>query len=452
MKPITIYSILASLPILYPLYQLLKKRDLNLWDFLLLFSSFFFAILPAFYGHLMNFKEEVVSEVFVVLFLFFMAVLGIDVYYRQQHGTEYRILNICYFLRRFKAVRIGLWGKSFIALGLFVAIVYYLPRMSIAVRMSAGQRMSYTESSIAMALGPIVSVIGAILTLASLIDLKRLRKDKFLLALDVVYLGLMFFMPRRTLILAILQILIVYYSIHRETINKRFLSSIAVIFIVLYLLYFPFYNVIRWNTVSFNPRHPIQSLTAIVDYGIRHYGYEKNEATQSTDERTLGLYVALYNLFDNRKDWQYGELTLASIDVSIPRLLNPNKGRGTEEKLEKMTGTYMDQADSIMLAACGDFGIMGSLYAALLYILVMWLYEKYSYLFFKLFKSYLVPLFIAFELLSMTWNIEGKLDNYFSFFFGSALTVVLLLLLEKYKAISIIKLSPAKRSIMNKNK
>lgn len=426
------------LPIIYPLLLLYKKRDLNIWDFLLLFSCLFFSVIPAVYGHLLSFDTKDVKTVFFVVLVYNFTLLFVDLFFRKNHGQEFRVLNICLFLKHIKHFKISVLGKILIAIGIVVSTVYYLPRMSIAVRMEeSGIRTSYAESSILMALTSVIFIIGVVLTLASLTNIKELKRDKFLIALDVFYLGLMIFMPRRLFVFALLEIAIVFYSLHRISISKKIVSYIIVIFFGLYLIYFPFYNVVRWNNVSFNPSHPIESLSAIIKYGIRNYSQQQTTASQSTDERSLGLYEALYNLFHNCTEWGNGKLTVAAIDGAIPRIINPNKGNGTERTLERMAGVYNDQADSILLEACGDFKFLGSLYAVILFAILFWLYEKYSYLYYKLFGSYLIPTFILFELLSITWNIEGNLGGRIAFFFSSIFSIIVLLILEHYKVISI---------------
>ena len=438
MSPITIFSILTSLPIIYPLYLMFMKKDLNLWDILILFSCLFFSILPAIYGHLLELETDVLVNVSFVIFFFHFTLLLVDMVFRKHHGKEFRILNISFFLRHIQRVNISFIGKLLIALGLAFAYIFYLPRMSIAVRMEeSGMKTNYAVSSFAMAMTSVISIIGVVLTLATLTNLKHIKNDKILIALDIVYFVLMLFMPRRMFVFPFLEFAIVFYSIHKKKITKKLVSSVLLIFVVIYFVYFPFYNVIRWNKVNFSPSHPIESLVAIVKYGMNNFSVQQTEAIQSTDERTLGLYEALYNLFNNCTEWGNGKLTIAAIDGAIPRILNPNKGKGTEYILEQMTGTYTDQADSIPLEACGDFGSFGAFYAVFLFLVLFWLYEKYSYLYYKLFKSYLVPTFIMFEILSITWNIEGNFGGRISFFFSSIFSIIVLLLLEHHKIITI---------------
>lgn len=438
MNTINLFSLLSLLPIFYPLAHLYKKDDLNLWDFLLLFSVFFFTVLPFIYGSLISFESEIVFKVSVVLFIFQYLLFIIDYNFRKSHGNEFRLLNVCYYLRHIKQMRINFLGKLLIAVGLVASVVFYLPRMSLAVRLEeSGMNFNYTESSIAMAMTSVVSIIGVILTMVTLTNLKHLKNDKFLIILDIIYMGLMFFMPRRMLVFAILEFIIVFYAIHREKINKRLFLYGTILTLGFIFLYFPFYNVLRLNKVNFNSRHPIESLAAVVNYGMKNYSLLQSKASQSTDERTLGLYQALYNLFHNCTEWGNGSLTVAAIDGAIPRVINHGKGKGTEPILEKMSGAYNDQADSILLEACGDFGSLGSVYAILLFYFLFWLYEKYSYFYYKVFRSYLVPTFLMFELLSITWNIEGNFGGRISFIFSSIFSIILLLIIERYQIIVI---------------
>ena len=438
MSLITILSLITSLPIIYPLYLMFMKKDLNLWDILILFSCLFFSVLPAIYGHLLVLETNVLVNVTFVLFFFHFTLFLVDKIFRRNHGKEFRILNISFFLRHIQRVNISIIGKLLIALGLALAYIFYLPRMSIVVRMEeSGMKTNYAVSSFAMAMTSVISIMGVILILATLTNLKHIKNDKMLIALDIAYIAFMLFMPRRMLLFPFLEFAIVFYSIHKKKITKKLVSSMLLLFVIIYFVYFPFYNVIRWNKVNFNPSHPIESLVDIVKYGMNNYSVQQSEAIQSTDERTLGLFETIYNLFNNCTEWGNGKLTIAAIDGAIPKILNPNKGRGTEYILEQMTGTYRDQADSIPLEACGDFGPFGAIYAVFLFFTLFWLYEKYSYLYYKLFKSYLVPTFLMFEIMSIAWNIEGNFGGRISVFFSSIFSIMVLLFLEHHKIITI---------------
>lgn len=238
---------------------------------------------------------------------------------------------------------------------------------------------------------------------------------------------------------ALLQLVLSLYSVHRTFFTLKKISILGCIAAFLWLVYFPFYNVIRWNPILFDSNHPVESLCSIVDYGISNYSLNAEDQLESSQERSLGLYNAVYLLAKRNITPQNGGLTLSDIDLSIPKLLNPDKGNGSEVTLEKMTGADVDIADSFMLLSYGEFGILGGIYCCFLYSFFIFLYSKYAQFYSKYLKSNLISIFILFTMIDNLWNVEGKVSSYFSWFFGSIFTIFIILLLEERKIIAIYK-------------
>lgn len=437
MSYLNLTCLITAIPALYPLFRMVKKKELNMFDLLILFSTLHFSVSPIKEGEYANFTDFGVTNVFVFYFLFIYLLLVSDVIYHRNNDKTNCIINITKYLQNFYEIRFGLIGKLLIGLCLLVMLVYYLPRATIVAASKDLGVVSYEESSLTMAFGYMMKVAGFLLFLDFSYSIKNKKYSRINICYLLAYTAILLFFPRREFLSGLLQLLIAIYSVHRRFFSMKRILMFGALAAFLWGVYFPFYNVIRWNPVNFDSNHPVESLVSIVEYGIENYAANSADQLESSEQRSLGLYQAVYMLASRNITPQYGKVTLASIDVAIPKVLNPNKGSGSEGLLEQMTGAYVDIADSFMLLSYGEFGLLGGIYCCVLYLFFILLYSKYAKFYISVLSSRLVPIFVMFTLLDSLWNVEGKVESYISWFFGSAFTVILILIVEKKKAITV---------------
>ena len=102
-----------------------------------------------------------------------------------------------------------------------------------------------------------------------------------------------------------------------------------------------------------------------------------------------------------------------------------------------------DQADSLLLLAYGDFGlIVGAFYASFLFVLIISMYvllDRFSLIFFNL-RSTIGILLIVY-LISFAWNVEAALDGSFASLVHLTIISVILMLLHKFDIIGYKKVS-----------
>ena len=75
---LTTLSIIALLPFIYPLRLLIKKRDLNLFDLVILFHTLNFVITPLKYGGKLHLDDGIVFQEFIYYFSFIIAILALS--------------------------------------------------------------------------------------------------------------------------------------------------------------------------------------------------------------------------------------------------------------------------------------------------------------------------------------------------------------------------------------
>lgn len=172
-----------------------------------------------------------------------------------------------------------------------------------------------------------------------ILSYKYKKLDKTNIVLALAYFIMLIFFPRRVFLLGILFLFLVLYSTYREAITKKLLGILAGFGIAFYLIYFPFYNVMRSSNFMFDVNNPIESLYEIVSNAVDNWNYRDTDesAAGATSNRSLGLYTALYDLIKNNPNPKVGELTYQAVDVALPKVINPNKGNGPEPTLEAMT-------------------------------------------------------------------------------------------------------------------
>jgi hypothetical protein len=428
-------SLFLILPLLYEIRKGYRKMELNMFDFLLMFNCLHFGITPFLNAGNSPYSELISLKVFLILFIYELVIFALSIWWNKHNANKDCIINITRFIRKTKYIYISRTGYIVLLLFFILILVVYMPYATVITRMdSAGQAIndSYALKTILAILSSALSVVFIIISLRIVLQVRNRNLKKIDIIMIAITIIICAFFPRRYFLGNIIFFAIIFYSICRDKLNLRFIIILSLIAIFVFQVYFPFYNIVRHNPIRLDQNAPIQSLCEIVQYGIEHQSdYEQQK--ESTKERALNLYDAIYKLQKSENSIQYGQLIMAEIDIAIPSFLNSNKGSGSEGKLEAITGQYHDIADSVLLEACGDFDIVGSVIAPLLFLLTFQLYNLYYKFLNNITKQKIISFFILFALYSICWNVEGKFGSFLSWFFSSLAWIVILLISSHYK-------------------
>lgn len=442
MNVLVITSVLGLLPSLYPIYRINRKLELNLFDFIILFHTLNFALVPLWKGNIMHWSDIGIIETFLYYISFVVLLLCLDFFWHYLYEDRESLINITAYLKKYNRFKISRTGSIILFMVLVISLVFYMPKATYILHLEdAGVVMEHDEKVYTALLGSIFNIAGLILILYFSYNIKRLSLKDYRLWMFVAYVIMNLFFPRRVFLLLLLQVTICLYAVHRNIFNFKVISFGCGLAIFLYLLYFPFYNIMRYGsgTVFFNPSAPIESLVKLSSYAIDNWDTMNKEATTASDNRSLNLFDAIYDLIYYNPKPYYGELTWKAIDISIPKVLNPNKGEGSASILEKATKHNTDQADSYLLIAYGDYHYFGGFYALIIYFVLFSIYASYCRLLKKFFDVDILSLYFALMLFSFTWNVETSLDGCLSWFFSSVPSLAVLILLEKINMIRIRK-------------
>ena len=100
-----------------------------------------------------------------------------------------------------------------------------------------------------------------------------------------------------------------------------------------------------------------------------------------------------------------------------------------------------DQADSILLLAYGDFGlIVGSFYSFLLFIFVVFIHIFFERINLKINHNSTIGVLLVVYLISLSWNVEGKLDGVFASFIHLGIMSILLIASSKLNIVRYLEL------------
>lgn len=408
---------------------------------IILFHTLNFVISPINHGNLKVWDANVVFQEFIYYISFILLILVIDYYWRKNKENTNNIINITRFLQQYKCIKFSKIGYTILIFCLLFSLIYYLPRATyiLHIEEEMGGEIDYQAKSPVIFWGNVWNIIGLLLSMNFIIS-HKLRKYNILdSCLFISYLILLIFFPRRVFLFGILFLILTLYSINRKAINKKLIMLICGGGLLFYLIYFPFYNVMRNSSFIFDSENPIESLNEIVSNAIDNWSYRDQDMKSegASGMRSLNLYSALYNLIRWNPDPKYGELTFEAVDVAIPKVINPNKGDGPEHILEAMTRQYSDQADSFLLHSYGEFHYWGFIYASCLFYIIFVIYNAYGRLWRKITRTHIINLYISHIMVSCVWNVEAGVNGNFSWFFSSFAMLLFLVILEKSKIIVI---------------
>lgn len=438
-------TLIASLFAIYPLYKFAKKDEINIFDLVILFHTIFFCLAPVVsdasaYQFLkgFSFEENIILKIFVYYVIVLFCLLMIDVFWTKHYKYTKSILNITYYVKTLPQIEISWIFIIFLFINLIISWFWYLPQTSILEAFSNYyDSQGYTKT-------PLYLLYGIIFTLCFSFTLILILKEKYSFKVSVLLLFILIgfalvllFMPRRIMLYYLILALVIIYSVRRDFFTIKKNSIIVLILLVVLKVYFPFYNVMRRSDVKIDKDNFVSSLIHIVKDSTNSFNSKKEQATETTKGRSLNLYYALYRIIKFDKSPNNGGLLIAAIDHAIPKFINPNKGMGTEKLLQKKMYLKTDQADSILILAYGDFGlIVGAFYSFILFLLIISIYVLFYRLNLSIFNfGSTFDILLIVYLISFAWNVEQKLDASFASFVHLSIMSLLLMLLNRFNII-----------------
>lgn len=445
-------SAIASLFAIYPLLKFVRKDEINIFDLIILFHTIFYCFVPIVSNYSaflwlkdFYFEDNIIFRIFIYYILTIFLILRIDLFWSTHYKYRKNILNITYYIKSFPQIEVSWVFIGILVINLLISWLWYLPQASyMETFYEFSKTQGYTLKS------PMYLLYEAIFTLcfsfSLLLYLKEnlSHKKKYILLFTLLgFALLLLFFPRRIMLFYLILSLMIVYSVKRNFFTKKKIIWIVIILFVILKIYFPFYNVMRRTNINIESNNFTTSLIHIIEDTNSRFDSNKAHAAETSEGRALNLYYALYRIIKYDKSPSNGRLLIAAIDHATPKYINPNKGAGSSILLEKKMQIRTDQADSLLLLAYGDFGlIVGAFYASFLFVLIISMYvllDRFSLIFFNL-RSTIGILLIVY-LISFAWNVEAALDGSFASLVHLTIISIILMLLHKFNIIEYKKVS-----------
>lgn len=438
-------SAIASLFAIYPLLKFARKDEINIFDLIILFHTVFFCFVP-FVSHSSAyqwsdgffFEDDIIFRVFIYYIIVFFLVLKIDIFWTKYYKYKSSILNITYYIKTLPQIKITWMFLCVLVANLLISLLWYLPQVSSLEALSElNNSQGNLKSPLYLLYGSIFICCFSFSLVVYLKEKSSSKRTNILLYIILGFALLLLFMPRRTMLFYLIISLIIIYSVKRDFFTKKKIACVILILFLILKIYFPFYNVMRRSNVQIDNNNYITSLIHVVKNAKNDFSSQKNNAAKSSERRALNLYYALYRIVKYDNSPSNGSLLIAAIDHAIPKYLNPNKGNGTEEILQRKMHCKTDQADSILLLGYGDFGLfVGAFYSFILFVLIICIHvllDRFS-VFLSNNRSTFGILLVVY-LISFSWNVEHRLDGFFASFVHLTILLIVLMLLSKFNII-----------------
>lgn len=429
-------SLLGILPILK---LVIRKKDFNVWELVMFFSSFFFCIVPAISGEdsYKWLEGFVFNEGNIVIYLFIVAsyILGlrlINFIWRTKNARKNDIINITYYLRNYSDITCSKYVYILFSIVLFVGFTFYIPINSVFIKtedFSLDNTISY-ETRIYVSIFEYIFTLCYVLLFFLFFRIKSSKHKKIIGFFILLFLVETFFLPRRILLFYIITGFIILYSIKREILNLKFYLKSLLIVLFIWLIYFPFYNVMRSTSFRFDVNKPIESVTNVVEDTVNRWGDDSKRAKKDSEGRSLNLFYALYKLIENDQYPTYGKVYLSCIDVAVPKVINPSKGVGPEVGLERRMKLYTDQADSYLLYSYADFHIFGGLLCSIYICITILIYKFIFVISNYLIRNNLIDILLISEFISLSWNVESSISGIYIYLFRMFIPIIIIFLFK----------------------
>lgn len=419
-------TIFGALFLIYPISKIIKHQDINAYDVGMMAIFVYFIIIPVYYytcdidyaKNLINFRNGWVVLIYIDLFLAILFVLNKKL--STSIGYNESLLNISSFLRKIYDETV-FFSKPFIVLCLLCVTFLFVVNFTMSNVQgknlsNANMEEKYTEvqtntDRINGKLSGLCSLFLIPSIVYGIIILKKEKNNKMirLIGFYLVFISLFVFIlgSRRPMISAVTFLLLFLYSISFVKIKLLTYAKVFLLFALIIVFFFPFYQVYR-----------LQKESALLDYDkvdvlyilnnmsdILKYSDALTEASDDNKIRSMGLFFALKESINNEKyeGWVIYKC-LTNIMPGAPSL---------EDNVEfnlanKYAHRGADIADSVLMYGIADFGIFGLLLCIVYYKIFCAFYVFYERHFREQNIHYIFSIIFTYKIYDLYISVENS--------------------------------------------
>lgn len=431
-------------PYIYIIQKIRCKKDINAFDLLVVFHCLYFAFIPLISDKKdFSYGQDVYSlqttTISMLLFnLFTIIITYIDTWWTKNKSNRNSILNISKYLRDLYSSFSYDRKIIYLFYGLLVVLSIWNQVSGEFMYQMADVAVKYNDPKM-MLFGELIGSLR--IPMSALLSLTLLKKGKVMKFSIFDWAALVFFIfyilaiSRTWQVEIFLTFLLCLYSVKRNKFNKSLYIKIIAAVLFLYFVIFPFKSFYR--IASGNARAEGKFSYALLDFDAISNAMDNDyEIVDNKSDRQLYLYCT-YAKCISVAPIQWGSLTLKSISYCLPSAIFPWKSpTGSEEAIEKLSTLNEDVADSAILHAYVDFGVLCPFITALIFLSILFIWDSYHRFVNHRIHDMLISLFFFNHIIVYCVRIETGVDLYLSTLIHSVLLLIIYWLIIKAAYIS----------------
>lgn len=400
--------ILAALTVINPLWRIVKRRELNIFDLSLIFSFLYFIVIPSQDFLVNHLRPEYLtrSNTAFALLVYMYGLLGASLLCRRRKNSW---LSITSQLTRIKTIPVKNafhWFAFFYILFMFLQVTNYsaLSEDNLEGNNSFfyGVDAGFFERVIVLSFKPMFPALFVILMKSKPVSffVRQLRNINLILLIITLLLGEKTFMT-----FSFIFMLLYYYSIKREQLKLKHLCLGAGLVALIFLVIFPLsqsFRLYKQEMVANSKSHTfVDVATGFAEEGVTSDLSEQTEHYQET--RSLNVYDAL-DWAASRTDYQgYGRLTFIVLQYLFPQRM---KGDGSI-MADMMMGKGSDIGESMLSWYVLDWGVVVGGVVAILHLWALcWGIYVFGMFFNRWIRSSIYPLVVYSYMMRFVISVE----------------------------------------------
>lgn len=404
----TLIFILAALPVVYPLWRITKRRELNIFDISILFSFLYFVAIPAQDFLINHLRPEYLTRknTSTTMLVYMYGLLLVSLLVRKHKRSPF---SITIRLARIKTIQIKNsfhWFAFFYILFMFLQVTNYSALSEDNLEGNNnffyGINAGFFARTIALSFKPFFPALFVILMNANPMSLffRLLKNVNLTFLIITLLLGEKTFMT-----FSFVFMLLYYYSIKREKLKLKHLCLGVGLIYLIFMVVFPLsqsFRLYKQAMVMRSQSHAfVDVATGFAEEGVTIDLKEQTEDYQKT--RSLNVYDAV-DWAASRTDYRgYGRLTGIVLQYLFPQKM---KGDGSI-MAELMMGKGADIGESTLAWYTLDWGMIVGPITAILHLLVLcWAILVFGLFFNKWIRSSIYPLVIYSYMMRFIISVE----------------------------------------------
>ncbi|MGY3213777.1 hypothetical protein [Mucilaginibacter sp. HD30] len=433
-----ILLLLTIIPIIYPLRKFLKRKDINIFDVLLIFSTLFYSLTPikTLYIDLPELQSEYIHDYYTpfIILCFHLLILVIDVFFTNKYSGKYSALNISTYIRY--------WDSRVAVKPIYIPAIFILfVLFSVPLTNYSGMTEDSMDSNITAGFGGgnvsflertelifVYSVYPVLILLnyKYILDNKHKKTFKYkaisyisltigvicaFLATKSTFLNLFFFIAHY------------YYTVYKHSLKRKHFVRMFIIVLIFFAFVLPMSQTFRLVKKNLAARSQVESFSQVVLATINMDSFMKSEIEAQLhvyNKRTLGLYTALHWAC-TRSFRGNGELTFMIFQYLVPQNLKISEANILGDTYQ---GKGADIGESVLTWYVADWDWIGVIAAILHFVLMFFIWKYFCNVFRFIFKDNKIEFLLVYFYFSMVVNLEVNPYPYIHGFYSQFLIVV----------------------------